>query len=146
MKTVYADASVMVSLILEDGNSIRAKELLRDFNGRLVWTDFLKLEVFNAIRMGVGEGRQTELEAGVSLNLAKRLVANGKWQKHELDWARAFARAQGLSNGHTSETKARSLDIVHVACALELGIRDFWSFDNRQKMLAERAGLWVNNA
>lgn len=142
--TVYADASVMASMILQDGNSVRAKALLHDFEGSLVWTDLLKLEVFNAIRMAVGDGRLTEVQAAISRNLAQDLCTSGKWQWHEPDWNRVFGRAQGLSGGHASVIKARSLDILHVASAIELGITNFWSFDKRQLALAVEGGLRVN--
>lgn len=55
-----------------------------------------------------------------------------------------MARAEGLSSAHTAATKARSLDIMHVACAMELGMRDFWTFDKRQRALALEVGLRVN--
>jgi hypothetical protein len=35
------------------------------------------------------------------------------------------------------------LDILHVATAMVLGVRDFASFDGRQRQLAKRAGLRV---
>ena len=37
----------------------------------------------------------------------------------------------------------RTLDSLHVACALELNVKRFWSFDDRQKKLAKAAGLDV---
>jgi predicted nucleic acid-binding protein len=40
--------------------------------------------------------------------------------------------------------RTRSFDILHVAAALELGATKFWSFDDRQKRLAEEVGLRVN--
>jgi predicted nucleic acid-binding protein len=35
----------------------------------------------------------------------------------------------------------RTLDSLHVACALELRAKRFWTFDERQARLAEAAGL-----
>jgi len=35
----------------------------------------------------------------------------------------------------------RTLDSLHVACALELKARKFWTFDGRQARLAEAVGL-----
>lgn len=142
--SVYADASVLVSLITEDGNSDNAKILLRGYDGVLIWTDFLKLEVTNAIRMGVREKRVTEKEARSSLELSKQLIDGGVWHKREVDWVRVFARAHGLSNAHTSAMKVRSLDILHVASAMDLGVGEFWSFDKRQRALAAEVGLRVN--
>jgi len=35
----------------------------------------------------------------------------------------------------------RTLDLLHVACALEIGASAFLTFDKRQASLAKRAGL-----
>jgi predicted nucleic acid-binding protein len=35
----------------------------------------------------------------------------------------------------------RTLDSLHVACALELKAERFWTFDERQARLAEAVGL-----
>jgi predicted nucleic acid-binding protein len=35
----------------------------------------------------------------------------------------------------------RTLDVLHVACALELKLRRFLSFDERQQQLAAAVGL-----
>lgn len=35
----------------------------------------------------------------------------------------------------------RTLDSLHVACALELKTKRFWTFDDRQRKLAKAAGL-----
>jgi predicted nucleic acid-binding protein len=35
----------------------------------------------------------------------------------------------------------RTLDTLHVACALELKAKRFWTFDDRQGKLAKAAGL-----
>ena len=49
----------------------------------------------------------------------------------------------GLTRLYAQELKVRALDILHVAQALELGVRSFWTFDLRQKKLAERVGFKV---
>lgn len=36
---------------------------------------------------------------------------------------------------------ARTLDSLHVACAMELKANRFWTFDERQAKLAKAAGL-----
>lgn len=115
---VYADTSVLISLILEDANSAAATGLIRNFRDSLVWTDFLKLELFNAIRVRVAENRLSEANAEVGRRLAEELTASRKWDRTEPDWSRVLARANGLSAAHASATKARSLDIMHVACGM----------------------------
>jgi predicted nucleic acid-binding protein len=36
------------------------------------------------------------------------------------------------------------LDTLHIACALELGAKEFWTFDQRQERLAKAAGLAIS--
>lgn len=141
---VYSDTSVLISLILEDANSAAATDLVRNLHDRLVWTDFLKLELFNAIRVRVAENRLCEANAEAGRRLAEKLTVSRKWDRREPDWSRVLARANGLSAAHAAATKARSLDTMHVACAMELGLPDFWTFDKRQRALAEVVGLRVN--
>lgn len=46
-----------------------------------------------------------------------------------------------LSALHTEELGVRSVDILHVAAALVLGLEVFLTFDTRQRALARLAGL-----
>lgn len=80
---IYADTSVLVSLIVEDGNSTAATALVRECGGNLVWTDFLKLEVFNAIRLGVAEKRLSAGDAEIARGLAGKLISSRKWESHD---------------------------------------------------------------
>jgi hypothetical protein len=59
----------------------------------------------------------------------------------DLSLAGVWVRASDLSARHTTRIGCRSLDILHVAAALELGAVRFLSFDGRQRQLARRAGL-----
>ena len=46
-----------------------------------------------------------------------------------------------LASKHGSVMGMRTLDSLHVACALELGAERFWTFDERQARLAQAVGL-----
>lgn len=52
-----------------------------------------------------------------------------------------FARAVRLSVAHTEQTGARSLDLLHVASALELETEMFLTADARQAKIAKAEGL-----
>jgi predicted nucleic acid-binding protein len=56
-------------------------------------------------------------------------------------WRAAMDRAHELSQKHTPELGNRMLDILHVASALELGVRTIMTYDERQIALARKAGL-----
>jgi len=46
-----------------------------------------------------------------------------------------------LARRHGPMLGIRTLDSLHVACALELKAQKFWTFDDRQARLAEAVGL-----
>ena len=111
----------------------------------LVFNSLLRLEVENSIRLSVAHQMINEREAQLSRNRIEQFEKNLQWVETNVDWERTFARALGLSKSHTSNIYSRSLDILHVACAMEIGCRHFWSFDRKQRSLAEMAGLRLNS-
>jgi predicted nucleic acid-binding protein len=50
-------------------------------------------------------------------------------------------RAVELSRAHSPKLGTRSLDVLHVASALELEMRSFVTYDKRQESLARAVGL-----
>lgn len=58
-------------------------------------------------------------------------------------WPQIHLAAERLSELYTDGGGHRSMDILHVATALELGAREFLTFDENQKKLAEAEGLVV---
>ena len=49
--------------------------------------------------------------------------------------------AAKLSRNFSADLGTRSLDVLHVSCAVELGLPNFLSFDEKQKALAAKVGL-----
>ncbi len=58
-------------------------------------------------------------------------------------WTDVFRRADELSEKHAATEGQRTIDLLHVALALESGAKTFLSFDARQRKLAKAAGLKV---
>ncbi len=141
---IYAESSVLASLVLRDSNSGRATELTAAINTPLLFNHLLKLEVCNAIRLNVTADGIDELMAAKCERKVEELQRQGAWLMVEPDWERVFQRSLGLSRGHTSALRTRSFDILHVAAAVELGATEFWSFDKRQRRLALGVGLRIN--
>ena len=77
------------------------------------------------------------------------------WQDVEADIAGGFLvptpvasghlhdKARQLSDRHTPALGTRSLDLLHVAAALHLEVKTFFSFDDRQRKVAASEGLKV---
>jgi predicted nucleic acid-binding protein len=53
----------------------------------------------------------------------------------------AWQTCDDLARRHGPVLGVRTLDSLHVACALELKADRFWTFDERQARLAEAVGL-----
>jgi antitoxin (DNA-binding transcriptional repressor) of toxin-antitoxin stability system len=67
--------------------------------------------------------------------------AQGRYKQADLPWRAALRRATDLSRKHTSTVGCRSLDVLHVASAIELQFKRFTTFDSRQQQLTKAAGL-----
>jgi predicted nucleic acid-binding protein len=65
----------------------------------------------------------------------------GRYVQVDLLWRAALKRAEDLSRNYSRTLGTRSLDVLHVASALELGFRNFLTFDLRQQNLARAVGL-----
>jgi predicted nucleic acid-binding protein len=99
-----------------------------------------RAEVANAIHRYVFRKAISAAEALAAWNHFERDCAQGIWipiRVPDNTWERSIdlARRYGPTLG------VRTLDSLHVACALELKADRFWTFDERQARLAEARGL-----
>ena len=60
-----------------------------------------------------------------------------------VDWGDVHYIADRLSKTYTKKAGFRFADILHVATALHLGVKEFLTFDIKQKKLAQQEGLKV---
>ncbi len=141
---IYADSSVIVSLLISDSNTSKALKLISTTKSPLIFNPLLRLEVCNAIQLNIANGQLNEVEAIAAEQQIVDLLSKGMWEELEPDWSKVFLRSIGFSKAHTSIIRTRSFDILHVAAALEHGAKEFWSFDKRQRDLAANVGLSVN--
>ena len=56
----------------------------------------------------------------------------------------AFELCANLARRYGPKLGIRTLDSLHVACALELRAERFWTFDERQGKLAKTVGLKIS--
>ena len=137
--SIYVDSSFLVSRYIADTHSLPVDRLLSTRPS--VWvTQFNRSEIANAIY------RQTFLE---------RLLpseAQDAWKDFEVDcqlgiWVevkfpeRVWQTSIDMAQRFSAPLGVRTLDSLHVACALELRAERFWTFDGRQSKLAEAVGL-----
>lgn len=137
--TVYADSSFLTSLYVRDVHSPEA--LRRMAIKPIVWlTPFNRVELAHSIHLQVFRGRINLSDAVMGWSAFEQDSLAGLWIETELPdpiWDRGI----DLARQHVPTLGIRTLDTLHVASALELGARQFWTFDDRQARLADAVGL-----
>jgi predicted nucleic acid-binding protein len=106
-------------------------------------TDFNRAELANAIFQQVFLKRLTAVDADRVWTNFRHDCDNGvrigvRFPDQAWETCAALARRYGSTLG------MRTLDSLLVACALELKVDRFWTFDERQARLAEAVGLDSN--
>ncbi|HYZ73167.1 MAG TPA: type II toxin-antitoxin system VapC family toxin [Chthoniobacterales bacterium] len=135
MKT-YFDTGVLVKAYAVEPGTAEALVLIRQVKPPIPFTHLHGIEIRNALRLKCGRGGITESEMLAALRLLQDDIDAGRLERPPYELAELFLRAESLSSKHAVSTLARTLDILHVAAALEIGCKQFASFDNRQRSLA----------
>ena len=140
-ENTYIDPSALARLYLHQSGSRELSEWRRHHRGPLPVTHHGRAEIVNAISLAAFRGAIPSEKAEASQALLEADFAAGHLEQVDLLWRGALNRAAELSRKHTPRLGTRSLDVLHVACAMELKLRFFMTFDDRQRRLAKVAGL-----
>jgi predicted nucleic acid-binding protein len=131
----YADTSFLVSLYTPDTHSEAAAVELVKTELPLLLTSFGELELTNALQLRIFRKEITLSKMKASLALFRSDLSAGVYFLKPLSEP-IFERALRLARKHTRLLGTRTLDILHVASALDLKAKTFYTFDQRQKKLA----------
>ena len=137
----YPDSRFLVSLFRADANHPIAVRYMAKAEETLTFTQLHRIEIRNALRNACALGQITDDELKVSFQEIERDLRAGLLVHMTLEWTNVFRRADDLSAEHSKATTQRTIDLPHVAIAIESGTKNFLSFDNRQRVLANAAGL-----
>lgn len=139
---VYPDPSALACLYLHQQDRSRRMIAWRARNAAaLPFTHHGRAETINAICRAQFAGVLDEVGAEEALGDFEADVSHGRLHQVDVLWRAALNRAAELSQEHTPTLGTRSSDVLHVACALELKLRHFLTFDERQQRLAAACGL-----
>lgn len=142
----YLDTGILCSLYCPDAATDKAAALVKRYHSRFPHTWLHQLEFRNALRLRVFRGEITPKQRDASLNLMLADLASGLFEHAAVEIQEIMTEAERLSALHSERIGTRSLDILHVAAAVVLGVERFLSFDRRQRALAQAAGLRVGGA
>jgi predicted nucleic acid-binding protein len=142
---VYVDPSALARLYIHQQGSRQMAAWRSRFHGALAVTHHGRTEVINAICRAAFL-RQLPRDGLIeALSDFSSDFASGHLRQAELLWRAALNRASELSERYTPKLGTRSLDVLHVACALEMKFPRFVTFDTRQQQLATSVGLKIVN-
>ncbi len=138
-----ADSSLIVALYLAEADSVRADAACASMPPPIWLTDWHRVEIANAFQRAVRNARITAAQAAQLWQDFTGDIAAGRFEIVSVDHAAVLTRTLALTQKHTATTGTRSLDLIHIAFALEMNASDFLSFDNRQRQAACAEGLNV---
>ena len=141
IKTVYVDPSALLKLYLNEPESRAMAGWRAKMADPLVVTHHGRVELTNGIALTAHRGHIAETVYFAALAALDDDFTQGRYRQADLLWRAALNRASDLSRAHSRTLGTRSLDVLHVASALELGFTHFVTFDHRQQTLARAAGL-----
>jgi predicted nucleic acid-binding protein len=140
---VYVDPSALARLYIHQAGSREMSVWRAKVRGALAVTHHGRIEVINAICRAAFLRQLDAVGLTEALSDLTSDFASGHLRQADILWRAALNGAAKLSQLHTPKLGTRSLDVLHVACALELRLRYFLTFDQRQQQLAKAAGLKV---
>jgi predicted nucleic acid-binding protein len=140
-ESVYADPSALLKLYVHQPDSARLSAWRGRLRGPLAVTHHGRVEIINGICLAAFRRYITPEAMNDAVASFEEDFEDGRYLQTDLLWRAALKRAADLSRKHTPTLGCRSLDVLHVASALELQLTNFLTFDLRQRRLAEAVGM-----
>lgn len=138
---IYVDPSALLKLYLKEPQSRAMTAWRAKSRDPLLVTHHGRVELINGIGLAAHRGLITESIREAALAALDDDLAQGRYAQADVLWRATLKRAGELSREYTATLGCRSLDVLHVASALELELRKFLTFDLRQQQLARAVGL-----
>ena len=145
----YPDTSFLCALYRLQVHSPVAAAYFAAMPGALEATTLLLYEFRQSVRFQIRLQRH-DPSKGYSRSQGAKMLADLKSDLVSgavliipAPWPLVHGTAERLSELYTDTHGHRAMDILHVATAIELGAKEFLTFDANQKKLAEAEGLQV---
>jgi len=139
--TTYIDTALFVKAFVLEVDSAEAIEILERIGEPFAYSHLHGIEIPNAIRLKRFRGELTRAQEAAAIRMFRADVDAGRFECISYDLAAVFIRAEELSARFSGVMGTRSLDLWHVAAALEAGCQAFASYDSRQRKAAAECGL-----
>lgn len=142
VEQVYVDPSALACLYLHQRERSRRMVAWRmTVTSAVPVTLHGRMEIISAICRARFTNELSEEGMHAALKDVDQDFSDEHLRQADMLWRAALRRAAQLTREHTAKLGTRAADALHVACALELKLRHFLTFDERQAKLATAAGL-----
>lgn len=137
---LYLDTSALLKLYIREPGSEAVQACVAAQDLPLPIWETQEAELMNALRLKAFWKEITSAQAEQQIALFQDRQARGLYHFPELHRASLMRTFRKLS-AETPRLGCSTMDILHVACAVEIHASSFLSFDQRQRSLAAHAGL-----
>ena len=141
--SLYYDSGVLVKLYVREESSDTVARFLATRGEAVVVNNMHELEIRNALRLKRFRDEIDDGQLAASLAMLDTDLAAGRLIRGRIDWPSACAEAERLSAVMTADTGVRTIDLLHVAAALNQAASGLVSLDHRQRAAARASGLEV---
>jgi predicted nucleic acid-binding protein len=139
--SIYVDPSALLKLYLHQPESAAMNAWRAKAKGALALTHHGRVEVVNGICLAAHRRDITAEALADTLASFDEDVSGGFYRQADLLCRATLNRSAELSRSFSARLGTRSLDVLHVASALELELTLFVTHDKRQEALARAVGL-----
>ena len=127
-KEIYVDPSALSRLYLHQEGSREMAEWRRRVPGTLPVTHHGRVEIINAISLAEFRKDLEPARAASARSWFADDFTRGHLIQVDILWRAALNLAAELSRKHTPHFGTRSLDVLHVACALRIEAPELFNF------------------
>jgi predicted nucleic acid-binding protein len=140
---IYFDTGLLLKLYSAEPNSAEATVLVQSHGTPIIFCQLQHTELSNALYRKAARNEIDRSELTRSLKRMQSDLDHGVLQTPHLEWPEIWTNADRLTAKYALATQCRTLDVLHVAAAMQLRIKIFGTTDARQMVLARKAGLKV---
>lgn len=137
----YYDTGTLVPLYVEESFSDAVNAFVESRNEVISFHLFHRLELENALKLKVFRNDTIDDRCRIGLDKIESHLREGKLVIRPVDWINAMEQARRIGAKVTSMAGCRTLDLLHVAIAVQWKSEVFVTADDRQIKAARAAGL-----
>ena len=141
--SLYYDSGVLVELYVREEMSDAVTAFVARRGEAITVHGLHELEIRNALRLKRFRSELDAEQLAASMAMLAGDIARRRLIRGAFDWRLVREEAERLSGTASTTIGTRTIDLLHVAAALDEGVTGFVSLDYRQRAAARLAGLEV---